>query len=427
MDKIKSIWVLLSEDAVQCCNENSTSLEHGKNLMSLELFAKIADHVAENSWKCTVLCNSSGIPKEYLKLCDTMQAQIVMPAEHKGVITDSARTTLVFDSNQMDLTSQRPAASQAILRLRRDHISQLSEIVSALLDHFSNISIRHPDLLSYNDEDIVAYKDELLKIGLWLLNKKELWSRYRIDCLTDRFQLDAVNECGAGVKSIAVGPAGELYLCPACIHHKQSSYGHIMENLKIPNRQLLTREYSVPCGQCESLHCSRCVFSNKRSTFEFCVPARNVCRLTHFEMEAQSWLAQEAIKMGLWNEQYKLPNPPTVYDPYELTEKGEETLMVAASWRSLVKFNGRPKDLQPSTMLEIIHGLQGWCLALVKCAETGYAPSAKTIETDILASLRRNTIEQYRNTVFQEGCPTVHQVELSMCEAANKILNCNIS
>ena len=427
MDKIKFIWVLLSEDAVQCCNEPGKPSEHGSSFMSLESFAKITKSAIENSWKCMVLCNGDGIPRKYLNLYDAMQAQIVLPAEHKGAITDSTRTTIVFESNQVSLMSQHPSASQVIIRFRRDHISQLSEIISVLLDHFPNISIRHPELLSYSDKDMVTYKEELLKIGLWLLNKKESWSRYRIDCLTDRFQLDTVNECGAGIRSIAVGPTGELYPCPACIHHKQFSYGHIMGNLKIPNRQLLTREYSVPCGSCESLHCSRCVFLNKRSTFEFCVPARNVCRLTHFEMEAQVWLAQEAIKMGLWNEQYKVPNQPTIYDPYELAKGGEETLITAASWRSLVRFTGRPKDLQPSAMLEIIHGLQGWCLALIKCAEAGYAPSIKTIENDILASLRHKTIEQYRNTVFQEGCPTVHQIELLMCGAANKILKRNIS
>ena len=418
MDKVKYIWLLLSPDAALCCNESTQIANAGTDLMSLELFAKVAKRATEQSWTCIVLGNRNGIPEAYQSLCDEIDAKIILPAEYKGT-APGKHTTIAFESSQMELAAKHPPIRRAILRVQRRHLPQLSEMVLALLHHFPDVSIRHPELLLYSDEDMATYKGQLFEIGRWLLDKKELWPRYRVNCLTDRFWMDVANECGAGVKGLAVGPTGELYLCPAAMHDGTSPCGHVLGNVELPNRHLLTREYSLPCGKCNALHCLRCIYLNKRGTFEFCVPPKNICWLAHFELEVQAWFAQEAIKKGLWDESYNAPSPPAIYDPYELVKVGEASA-TTHPWRHLLRFSGRPEDLQPSMMLDIIHGLNGWCQALVTCAETGYVPSVELMELDTLASLRRRTIEQYRDIVFQEGCPTVHQIELLMCGAAQK-------
>jgi CXXX repeat peptide maturase len=421
MDKIKSIWLLLSPDAVLCCNEPSPPANAGADLISLDLFAKIAKRAVEQLWTCTILGNSNGIPKAYQALCDEMSARIILPAEFKGTAS-CEYTTIMFESSQAELVAKHPSVSRAILRVQRSHLSQLSEQVLALLHNFPDVSIRHPELLLYNNEDMINYKEQLFEIGRWLLDKNELWTSYRVDCLTDCFRLDIANECGAGVQNLAVGPIGELYLCPAVLRDGGQPCGHILGNLELPNRNLLTREYSVTCGKCDALRCLRCIYLNKRSTFEFCVPPKNICQLAHSELEVQAWFAQEAIKKHLWSQSYDVPKPPDIYDPYELV-KVEDAPPIAHSWRRLVKFDGRPENLQPSMMLDIIHSLQGWCQSVVTCAEAGYTPSIELMERDVLAALRRRTIEQYRDIVFQEGCPTVREIELLVCSAAQKNIN----
>jgi len=421
MDKIKSIWLLLSADAVLCCNESEQPTNKETGLMSLDLFAKIAELAKQRSWICKILCNNDGVPPVYLKLCDKMETEIILSAEYEGA-APSGNTTIVFESNQMDLVEKHPSVHRAVLRVQRNNISQLSNIVLTLFNHFSDVSIRHPQLLLYNDHDIATYKEQLLGISMWLLDKKELWPSYRLDCLTDRFRLNSPNECGAGLKSLAVGPTGELYLCPAAvhksttIHDRKLSCGHILENVKLPNRHLLTREYSIPCGKCDALHCLRCVYLNKLGTFEFCVPPKKLCQLANSELEVQAWVAHKATESNLWIPSYNVPDSPEIYDPYELV-KAEEDLPVAHSWRRLVAFDGQPENLQPSMMLDIIHELHGWCQALMTCAELGHTPSVELIKQDVLGLLRRRTIEQYRDVVFQKKCPTVYEVELSMCRA----------
>jgi len=426
MDKIKSIWIVLSSDAVLCCNEAKQPVSKDNSLMSLELFSKIAEFAKQRSWTCKVLCNSKGIPSAYLKICDNINIEFILPARHKA-LTSYSNTTIVFESNQINLVGKHPSVSRSILRIKRGDLSQLAEIVLKLLNHFSDVSIRHPQLLTYNNQDMNIYKKQLFEIGKWFLDRKKMLLDYRLDCLTDRFRSNGPNECGAGIKSLAIGPTGGLYLCPAAvynsttIHDGKLSCGHVLRSLKLPNKHLLTREYSVPCGKCDALHCLRCVYLNKIGTFEFCVPPKKLCQLANYELEVQAWLAHEAMKKKLWNLTYNFPNPPDIYDPYELV-KVEEELPIAHSWQRLVAFDGQPENLQSSMMLDIIHELHGWCQALTACTELGCVPSIKLIEQDILSTLRRCTIEQYRDTVFQEDCPTVHEIELLMCDAVEKIL-----
>jgi len=418
MERIKSIWLLLSTDAVLCCNESSQPSNIVSDLMSLELFTKIISLAKEKSWACTVLGNKNEIPGAYRKFCQETNVTVILPANYKGSIPGK-HTVIVFEPGQTESAAKYSSVSQAILRIRRDDLPKLSQMVLALLDRFTDISIKHPELLSYNDEDMITYKNQLLEISMELLGKKESWCNYRVDCLTDRFQSDDIVECGAGVAKIAVGPTGELYLCPAAARNAESPCGHILGDVEIPNRHLLTREYSVLCDKCDALHCRRCVYLNRCSTFEFCVPSRNMCRLAHFELEIQAWLAQEAIKKNLWDESSNIPASPAIYDPYELV-KAEKSPPIAHSWRRLVTFEGHPENLQPSMMLDIIHHLQGWYDALTTCAQAGLAPAVQLMESDKLASLRRRTIEQYRDVIFQEGCPTVRQIELLMCKAVQE-------
>ncbi len=415
MDKVEAIWLQLAPNAALCCQEPGRSADTAGEPISIDLLSAIATLQAKHSWSCTILANEDGIGAVYQRICDRMNAEFVVPAGFKAAIPGK-RTAVSFESSSADPAAEYRGASRAILRVGRDCLSRLAEIIAALSDNFRDVSIRHPELLEYEDADIETYRDQLSEVARRLLDKGQSWKGYRIDRLTDRFRLEAPNECGAGFKKLAVASTGRLYTCPAAIWGDEPSCGHVLEGLELPNRHLFTRRYSLPCGKCDAVHCSRCTYLNKRGTLEFCVPPRNVCRLAHVELEVQAWFAKEAIRRNLWNDRYNVPEPPVVYDPFEILYT-ERTRSVTHSWRRLVRFSGRPDDLQPAAMLDIIHGLNGWCRALTMCVRAGCAPSPEMLKHDVLASLRRRTLEQYRDSVFKDGSPTVHEIELLMCEA----------
>jgi len=418
MDSVKSIWVMLSLDAVSCCHEPHSTRGLDSQLMPLDLLAQIVKMAKELSWTCTILGNGKALPRDHQSLCDEMEAHVVLPAESVGFPLGK-RLSLVFESDCVEKVTAGLPCSHAILRVKRDDLPRLCKLVSTLLNRCPVVSVRHPELLQYDDSDLMVYRDQLFQVGQWLVDRHDAWCSYHVDCLTDHFQPSHIGECGAGIGSLAIGPTGEIYLCPAALRGGMPSYGHILGDLKIPNRSLLTKEFSLPCGRCEAFHCRRCVYLNKCGTMEFCVPPKNACRIGHLEREVQVWLTQELIQKKQWKSEYRVPSLPTIHDPYELI-KSEEAPPLADTWRRLVKFTGHPKDLQSSMMLDIIHGLQGWCQALLACAEAGCSPDPKQLERDVLASLRRRAIEPYHDVVFQENCPTVRQIEVLMTKLASQ-------
>jgi len=420
LDAIKFVWILPYPNSVPFCNEpGEQANKDATGIMPLELFTRIANLVSEQSLNCAIIGSEDGIDKHYQLLCNKMGASVILPVGCKDC-SQIEHITFVVESDKIDLAEANIfSSSRIILRLRRKDLLRLCEIIQILLNNFSDISVRHPDLLSYSNEDFIIYREQLLKTGRLLLDRKKQWQNYRIDCLTDRFRLDDVQECGAGDKSIAIGPDGKLYVCPAVATDSNKTCGDITEGLKLPNSNLFERKYSLPCSKCEALHCLRCVYLSKLSTFEVCVPSKNICQIANTELEVQAWLAQEAIKRELWNDAYNIPVPPTVYDPYEII-RTEDSVAIVHNWHSLVSFSGHPENLKPSMMLDILHGIQGWSKALLACIQAEHTPSVDLISRDILASLRQRTIERYRDVFFKEDCPTIRQLELLMCKAAEK-------
>ena len=411
MDWVKSIWIVLADDAVPCCNEGELPTVSGPGLMDVEVLQKVVSKAKQGGWRCTILANRQGLPQPYARLFDQVQAEVVLPAAYDGPPL-SLSTTFVFDSDEIEPDRTWAAGSRATLRVRRRDLPKLAGLVISLFGHFRSVSLRHPDLTVYTDDDLSTYRDELLQVGQWLLDHKADWRQWRLDCLTDRFSMEGNGECGAGDVRLAVSPRGELHLCPVAMRAGLPSYGNVHDEVHIPNRHLFARAYSQPCGSCQARHCLRCVYQNKLKTREFCVPARSVCQLAHHELEAQALLAQQAIAHGFWDEKLDAPERPVLYDPVVSPEDEVTDFLDFAR-----RFTGRAKDLQPPLMLEMIHELQGHLQSLLDCREAGCVPSAKVYEQDPIMVARHLVFGACRDVVLGPGVPTVQEIMSLMREA----------
>jgi CXXX repeat peptide maturase len=382
--------------------------------MSYDLFARIMERAAAGSWRCILLAGRQGLPPHYRRACEAVAAQMFLPVAFADAPA-LEKTTLVVHSDELQRIPGHLHAYRAVLRVRRTDLSDLFRTATDLLAVCPDLSLRHPELLNYDDNDLAAYRRELMRVGRWLLDQGQAWQRYRLDCLTDRLRNTLENHCGAGDTKLAVGPGGQVCLCPAALRGGGVSYGQVLEEITIPNRQLFTKDYSVPCLACDALHCFRCVYLNKRATLEYCVPPRVACRLAHAELAVQAWLAEEAIRTGLWEAGGNAPETPTLDDPCERIKKAWAP-SVHHTWHSLIRLGGRADGLNPAVMLFIINGLHGWCRTLAACAEASCVPSPDQAR-DPLFQIRRRTIERYKDTVFTGGGPTVGEVESAMWRA----------
>ncbi|MBI4878257.1 MAG: hypothetical protein HY812_01160, partial [Planctomycetes bacterium] len=184
--------------------------------------------------------------------------------------------------------------------------------------------------------------------------------------------------------------------------------GHVLEGVSLPNRRLCARPHSLPCAPCRALHCSRCVFQSKLATFEYCVPARNVCLRAHYELEVQASLARAAQEQGLWFDEWQAPEPPACYDPYELIVAAEKD--GGDAWSILRLFTGGAQNLTPTMMLSLVHELHGHVHALADLLGAGQAPPAALHARSLLAQAQQRALYGYRDLRLREDCPTLGEL-----------------
>lgn len=416
MDRIEQLWVLLSSASVPCCHEPDGRRETMGEpaVMDPDLFGMLTAKACAREWQCTIVADAQGVPQVLREQLDPTVHRIVVPADCEAEAFRAA-TSVVYNCHQT-CSGTGFAGAQAILRVAREDLPKLASCIIELLQRHTGVALRHPDLLKYSREDLETYRRQLHDVGEWLLGRGAAWPDSRVDVLTDRFRLSGPRDCGAGDRSLAVGPDGSLYLCPAAFRQGHDPCGHISRGVELANRQLFTRDYALPCREtCSAWHCLRCVFLNKLATYEVNVPAENMCQLAHVELAVQAWFANAAIERQCWDgRQGEVPAPPIIDDPFQLVKVTEE--IPEAIWQRLLMCTERPEDLSPPMMLGIIYGLQGKLDAILSCVQAGYVVPSALIRNDVLLSLRRKTIEKYKDIVFQEGCPTVGEIELLLDE-----------
>ncbi len=414
MDRVKKLWILLSDQAVRVCNEPFAEVaeEKATQVMDPGLLSEIVQLAGQSDIACTLLADRNGVPDALRPQLAALKHSVIVPMDRK---TDGEAKNggVVLDEEEASLGEERGPRA-AIWRSSKRNLGALADKVLELLRCHTGVSIRHPEVLTYTKEDFSLYKEQLYTIGEHLLSKGSSWLERRVDVLTGRIGLEDPNECGAGDGSLAVAPDGTLYICPAAFRTGWGPCGHILKGTKITNRQLFARHYALPCREdCDATHCSRCVYLNKRATLEFSVPAENTCRLAHVELDVQAWLASKAIEQGVWkNGSGKIPQRPFIDDPYQLVKADAVRDKAKEAWQRLSLFAGRREDLSAVMMLDIMRGLKARVEALRTGASSGFIVPADVIEDNVLLYLRRKTVERYKEVRLAEDVPTLYEIEM---------------
>lgn len=99
--------------------------------------------------------------------------------------------------------------------------------------------------------------------------------------------LQAMNNCGAGDSNITLAPNGKFYVCPAFYYeNNDDSIGDLKNGLDIKNKQLYRLDHAPICRHCDAWQCKRCVWLNRKTTFEANTPSHEQCVIAHLERKA---------------------------------------------------------------------------------------------------------------------------------------------
>lgn len=104
-----------------------------------------------------------------------------------------------------------------------------------------------------------------------------------------------MNNCNAGYESITLAPNGKFYVCPGFYQDDMYDVGSLDDGLKIKNQHLYELRFAPICRTCDAYHCKRCIWLNKKTTFEVNTPSKEQCIISHLERNASRILSPDGI------------------------------------------------------------------------------------------------------------------------------------
>lgn len=271
---LKYLIIILDDTSVSFCHyENNRSDNH---LIPLEDLKNGLLWAMKENLMIQFVYPSYNLPNEYAEVIDTVDHIDITPSTLNGDV-------VIFNGIDSIRKIAGTTGYNVVLRLNREELFKNADDLVEFIKDGKSFRIIINDIVGFNEADFDTYKSVLNKLSQAvedvILSGKEI----QLSLVTDRIQLDSMNNCNAGVESITLAPDGKFYICPAFYYDGLHDAGNPNDGLTIPNQQLLKLEYAPLCRNCDSYHCRRCVWLNQKTTLEVNTPSHEQCVVSHLE------------------------------------------------------------------------------------------------------------------------------------------------
>ena len=276
---LKYLVILLDEKSVSFCHYTNPAKEN-KLISQEDLKAGILFAMKENLNIQFVYPNED-LPKEYSEIINTIDHSDIKP------ISKQKADVLVCNSITEFSNSEINKEQVYVLRTdKEDFFTNLSLLKTSIFKT-QRVNIVFTDIDAFTEKDFEKYKEVLKELSLETEKRIEKGEFSQINILTDRIMLKQMNNCNAGVEVITLAPNGKFYICPAFyLEDEKQSIGSLSEGVNIKNAQLYALDHAPLCRICDSYHCKRCVWLNKKTTLEVNTPSKEQCVVSHLERNA---------------------------------------------------------------------------------------------------------------------------------------------
>ena len=306
---LQYLVILLDDTSVAYCHADNPLKE--RNLIPLETLKKGILFGMKQNLMIQYVFPGYTLPKEYAEVIESIDNVKIYPMGCKPV-------TGIDDGNDADVevASEIPEKLEAknlVLRLAFSEMLAKKDAIAKLFASGARINLCITDVEKFNDEQVEAYRQVLNEWNAVLLGLYKQGQSPQFNLLTDRMMLEKMHNCEAGVSNITLAPNGKFYLCPAFYydermqvfnqlnHHNPSSdnsVGDLERGLDIPNPQLLQLDHAPLCRNCDAYQCRRCIWLNRKLTWDLNTPSHQQCVMAHVERNASRDLLNNIRKVG---------------------------------------------------------------------------------------------------------------------------------
>ena len=320
---LQYLIIHLDDTSVSYCHYDNYKKE--RNLISLDdLKAGILFAMKENLMIQMVYPDYQ-LPKEYEATIETI--------DHVKIksISQSINANVVVIDSWNNLESLKTKKEIAYV-LRTDKASFFENYAKLLpvLDEVSRLNVVIKDIESFTDDDFAQYKTILGEIASKIKDCYEKDHAAQLNLLTDRMMLDKMNNCNAGWESITLAPDGRFYVCPAFyladeyedfgLGKAKYSVGDLKNGIDIKNPQLYRLDHAPLCRKCDAYQCRRCVWLNRKTTYEINTPSHEQCVMAHIERNASRDLLASIRTLGTFLPDKEIKEIDYL-DPFDVKEE----------------------------------------------------------------------------------------------------------
>lgn len=273
------------------------------------------------------------LPKEYAEVIESIDNVKIYPFGKKP-------ETGFYLENDSDVevakfVPEKANAKNLVIRLPFSEMLTKKDEIARLFKKDIRINIVITDIEDFSDDKIALYKDLLAEWNKKLLLQYKQGKSPQFNLLTNRMALDKMHNCDAGVNNITLAPNGKFYLCPAFYyneimgisnmtnHNNPSSdwsVGNLEKGLDVPNQQLLQLDHAPLCRNCDAYQCRRCIWLNKKLTWDNNTPSHQQCVMAHIERNLSRELLNEIRTAGEFIPEINIPEI-TYLDPFDVRKE----------------------------------------------------------------------------------------------------------
>lgn len=303
---LQYLVIQLDDTSVSYCHYENGKEEH--KLIELDdLKAGILFAMKENLMIQFVYPDYE-LPQEYKEVIHTIDHSDIVSSLCEDTVLRSNADVVVFgDWTGMDIYDFKEDGVYVIRTSKADFFERYL-FLQRPLTKAARVNVVITDVETFNDNDFDTYKKVLAALSekveaLYLKGKSP-----QLNLLTDRMMLEKMNNCNAGWESITLAPDGKFYVCPAFyladededygLGKSKFSIGDLVNGLDIKNPQLYKLSHAPLCRNCDAYQCKRCIWLNRKMTYEVNTPSHEQCVVAHLERNASRELLTAIRKHG---------------------------------------------------------------------------------------------------------------------------------
>ena len=328
---LQYLVILLDDTSVAYCHADNPLKE--RHLMPIETLKKGILFGMKQNLMIQYVFPDDALPKEYAEVIESIDNVKIYPMGCKPVtgMANDGET----DVEVANAVPEKMEAKNLVLRLTFSKMLEQKDAIAKLFASGTRINLCITDVEQFTDELIETYKQVLNEWNAVLLDLYKQGQSPQFNLLTDRMMLDKMHNCEAGVSNITLAPNGKFYLCPAFYYDEQTkvdnqlnhhqptsdnSVGDLEKGLDIPNPQLLKLDHAPLCRNCDAYQCRRCLWLNRKLTWDLNTPSHQQCVMAHIERNASRDLLNDIRRVGEFMPQIDIMEI-NYLDPFEVRKE----------------------------------------------------------------------------------------------------------